>query len=207
MASDPAFIVKDSKIEIKNIEWSKSYVGINISSIVLSKNKNVLVAYYKLIEQILFYEDLNVLLIPHVMKQQDLRGLKVLYEKYKNTDRVFLIDNENLSGPELKYIISKCRFFVGARTHATIAAYSSCVPTLVLGYSIKSLGIAKDLFGTYENYVVKLNELSDDKNLLANSFKWIYEKEESIKKHLIDIMPRYIENAYSVRKIIKRLLS
>jgi len=203
---DPAFVVKPEKIET-NIDWTKIYVGLNISSMVLNKNENVLDTYCKLIEQILSYKELNILLIPHVMKQQDLKGLKILYEKYKNTGRLFLIDNENLTGPELKYIISKCRFFVGARTHATIAAYSSCVPTLVLGYSIKSLGIAKDLFGTYKNYVVKLDEISENKYLLADSFKWIYENEENIKKHLISVMPKYIENASSVGKIIKDILN
>ena len=206
LVADSAFIVKPIKTEVENIDLSKNFVGLNISSMVLNKNENVLDTYYKLIEQILSYKELKILLIPHVMKQQDLKGLKMLYEKYKDTGRVFLIDNENLTGPELKYIISKCRFFVGARTHATIAAYSSCVPTLVLGYSIKSLGIAKDLFGTYKNYVVKLDEISDNKNLLADSFKWIYENEENIRKHLIDIMPKYIESAKSVGKIIKDLL-
>ena len=206
LVADSAFIVKPIKTEVENIDLSKNFVGLNISSMVLNKNENVLDTYYKLIEQILSYKELKILLIPHVMKQQDLKGLKMLYEKYKNTNRIFLIDNENLTGPELKYIISKCRFFVGARTHATIAAYSSFVPTLVLGYSIKSLGIAKDLFGTYKNYVVKLDEISDNKNLLADSFKWIYENEENIRKHLIDIMPKYIESAKSVGKIIKDLL-
>ena len=41
--------------------------------------------------------------------------------------------------------ISKCRFFLGARTHAMISAYSVCVPSIALGYSIKSKGISKDL--------------------------------------------------------------
>ena len=54
---------------------------------------------------------------------------------------------------ELKGFIARCRFFVGARTHATIAAYSSCIPTFSVGYSIKAKGIAQDIFGTYKNYV------------------------------------------------------
>ncbi|MFR4670990.1 MAG: hypothetical protein ACLT69_14285 [Intestinibacter bartlettii] len=53
----------------------------------------------------------------------------------------------------IKGYISRCRLY-RARTHATIAAYSTCVPTLVIGYSVKAKGIAKDIFGTYENYVL-----------------------------------------------------
>ena len=42
----------------------------------------------------------------------------------------------------IKGYISRCELFIGARTHATIAAYSTGVPTLVLGYSVKARGIA-----------------------------------------------------------------
>ena len=63
-----------------------------------------------------------------------------------DTNRVILLPN-NLTAIQYKGYIARMRFFIGARTHATIAAYSNCVPTMVLGYSIKSRGIAKDLFG------------------------------------------------------------
>ena len=71
-------------------------------------------------------------------------GANDFMEKYKDSGRVCIVDDCNCM--QLKYDISKCRFFVGARTHATIAAYSTCVPTLVVGYSVKSRGIARDLF-------------------------------------------------------------
>lgn len=52
-----------------------------------------------------------------------------------------------LSAAELKWLIARCDAFAGARTHATIAALSSGVPTLSLGYSIKAVGINQDIFG------------------------------------------------------------
>ena len=76
---------------------------------------------------------------------------------------------------ELKGYIAMCSFFVGARTHSTIAAYSSNVPTLVIGYSVKSRGIAKDLFGTYDNYVLPVQEIEDSDSII-NAYKWIMEK-------------------------------
>ena len=77
---------------------------------------------------------------------------------------------------ELKGYISKCSFFVGARTHSTIAAYSSGVPTLVIGYSVKSRGIATDLFGSYENYVLPVQELKEPDEMIK-AYKWILEKQ------------------------------
>ena len=67
---------------------------------------------------------------------------------------------------KLKGYISKCSFFVGARTHSTIAAYSSNIPTLVIGYSVKSKGIAKDLFGTYKGYVLPVQKLASENSLV-----------------------------------------
>jgi len=41
---------------------------------------------------------------------------------------------------QLKYIISQCRSLIAARTHATIAAFSTAVPTLSIAYSVKAKG-------------------------------------------------------------------
>ena len=106
---------------------------------------------------------------------------------------------------KLKGYISQCRFFVGARTHATIAAYSACVPTLVLGYSVKSKGIAKDLFGTDKNYVIPVQKVKDS-DTLKNHFIWIAEQEQAIREHLAKIMPEYIDRAYFARDAIKQLM-
>ena len=106
---------------------------------------------------------------------------------------------------ELKGYISRCRMFVGARTHATIAAYSSCVPTVVLGYSVKSVGIATDLFGTSKNYVLPVQSLNDADEL-KDHFKWLMFNEEEIRKHLEKIMTAYILKAYAGKEALEKLL-
>ena len=90
----------------------------------------------------------------------------------------------------IKGYISRCELFIGARTHATIAAYSTGVPTLVLGYSVKARGIAKDLFGTEENYVIPVQTI-DSGNEIINGFCWIEEHKIEIEQHLKEIMPEY----------------
>ena len=92
----------------------------------------------------------------------DLEVLAQLYDEFKDNDRIMLIGDHNCM--ELKGYIARCRFFVGARTHATIAAYSSCVPTLVLGYSVKSRGIARDLFGNEETTFYQCNRYKNQMN-------------------------------------------
>ena len=96
-------------------------------------------------------------------------------------------------------MISVAAFFVGARTHATIAAYSTCVPTLAAGYSIKARGIATDLFGTEGNYVVPVQSFTTASDL-KNAFLWLTENERTVKSRLEEIMPRYCARAYDGAK-------
>ena len=126
-----------------------------------------------------------------------------LYDKFKSTNRVSLLEDNNCE--ILKGYISRCRFFIGARTHATIAAYSTNVPTLVIGYSVKAKGIAKDIFGTYENYVLPVQSLSN-KDDLINAFEWMKDNEDDIRKHLNEFMPGYKEKALQGKVEIEKLL-
>ena len=91
---------------------------------------------------------MQVALIPHVVwsHNDDRKPLSQLYEMFKDTGRVVMIEDHNAE--ELKGYIARCRLMVVARTHASIAAYSTQVPTLVVGYSVKARGIAKDIFGS-----------------------------------------------------------
>ncbi len=61
---------------------------------------------------------------------------------------------------------------IAARTHASIAGYSTGVPTLVVGYSVKAVGIASDLFGIAINYVLPVNALSREEEL-TEAFSWL----------------------------------
>jgi polysaccharide pyruvyl transferase WcaK-like protein len=162
--------------------------------------------YRNLIRHILNdIEGSKVLLVPHVVwkSNDDRQPLTQLYEEFKDTGRVILA--EDASAEELKGLISECRFFIGARTHSTIAAYSTCVPTLVLGYSVKSRGIATDLFGTDENYVVPVQKLTSDKDLV-DAFDFILKNEDKIRERLQEIMPEYSKRAADNARYIKELV-
>lgn len=110
----------------------------------------------------------------------------------------------DMSCQKLKYIISQCRFFIGARTHATIAAYSSCVPTLVIGYSVKSRGIARDLFGTEEHYVLPVQTLEEQEELIK-AYDWLAGKEQEIRARLAQIMPAYCVRAGAAGEEIRKI--
>jgi polysaccharide pyruvyl transferase WcaK-like protein len=96
------------------------------------------------------------------------------------TGKVTLM-NPRLNAPQIKYVISKCRFFIGARTHSTIAALSSNIPTVSIAYSIKARGINQDIFG-HTDYVLDVNNLNY--HSLINYFDSLIKNEAIIKKQL-----------------------
>ena len=206
---DPAFqlnkIVKDLPVNFKE----NNTVGINISPMIIRNEVNhgiTMKNYSKLIEYILENTDMNVALIPHVIwedNNDDRIPSRELYEKFKSTNRVSLLEDDNCE--ILKGYISRCRFFIGARTHATIAAYSTNVPTLVIGYSVKAKGIAKDIFGSYENYVLQVQSLSQE-NDLVNAFKWMQNRENEISTHLCRFIPSYKAKSLKVANEIAKLI-
>lgn len=206
---DPAFHMQPEKCDTDERFLKSNVVGINISPhiIVSEGHHGVAYANYKaLIQHILDNTDAYIALIPHVVwaNNDDRIPLKQLYDDFGQNQRLILVDDH--TAPELKYIISQCSFFVGARTHATIAAYSTGVPTLVVGYSVKARGIARDLFGTEDGYVLPVQQLRESDEL-TRAFVRLYEKRDAIRAHLNKTLPGYIARADEARKALEELVN
>lgn len=206
---DPAFTLKKTQLQLPEGFIENNTVGINMSPLIMSREKKNNIThynYFNLIQFIVETTDMKIALIPHVTWEHnnDLEPLTTLYEQFKDTGRVCLID-EQYNCMELKGFISRCRFFVGARTHATIAAYSTCVPTLVVGYSVKARGIARDIFGSEENMVIPVQSLQHEDDLV-NAFKYIQDNEDNIRRHLQEFMPSYIEKAWQAGEEVRKLI-
>lgn len=204
---DPAFVLQPEKTELPRGFAAGKTVGINISPMVVGCEKTqgiTITNYRKLIDHILQYSDNHVALIPHVVwnHNDDRLTLKELYRGYEANERVMIF--QDMSCRKLKYVISRCRVFIGARTHATIAAYSCCVPTLVVGYSVKARGIARDLFGSEEHYVLPVQTLESPEELIR-AYDWLMEREGEIRTKLQRIMPEYCAKAKEAGEEVRRL--
>lgn len=207
LVSDPAFMLDRKEVILPKELENKEFVGINLSPMIVENESNngiTVKNYEKLIEYILEHTNLSIMLVPHVIWEfnDDRIPLKKLYERYKESKRIVLL--EDMSCERIKGYIAKCRFFIGARTHSTIAAYSSCVPTLVVGYSVKAIGIARDLFGTEENYVIPVQNLQGEEEVL-NHFKWLCDKEKEIRENLRKTMENYKMRALRAYDAVKGL--
>lgn len=201
---DPAFILEPEKTNIPDCFTKGLVIGINVSNYVLGNfdfesqlGKDII----SFIDTIINSTNRHILLIPHVMwmGQDDRIVSKILYDKYKHTRRVHLLNSDSLNYCQIRYVISKCLIFIGARTHAVISAYSTCVPAIALGYSIKSKGIANDL-------AMPIDTVVDSKNYQPGAFKRAYdfidEHLDEIREKLQKIIPQYKNSTYGIKKMM-----
>ena len=209
LVPDPAFLLPSRRLPLPDGFEEGNMVGLNVSPMVVERENRsgiTMENYRHLIRHILETTGMGVVLIPHVVwkSNDDRTVLRALYKEFQNTGRVVLIEDSDCEA--LKGYISRCRFFIGARTHSTIAAYSSLVPTMVLGYSVKARGIALDLFGTWENYVLPVQSLQEADEL-TRGFDWLMREEEQIRRRLKTVIPPYLERARQIGKMLDRLLA
>ncbi|TIN26421.1 polysaccharide pyruvyl transferase family protein [Mesorhizobium sp.] len=186
---DPAFSLTSEQVELPDeIErmLSGGAIGVNLSPL-LARYRGGREGWLRdaadWITALIHATDRPILLIPHVFKagndDQEFLG-DVLSRIAGSNERVALLQGRSMSSRQLKRVISRLACFVGARTHATIAAFSASVPTLSIGYSIKARGINEDFFG-HDGWVV------DHKNLDAPLFvskivKLLSEKDDITRK-------------------------
>lgn len=203
---DPAFQLDKEELPLPEGFQEGNTIGLNVSPLVLdyADGKLIFDNYRMLMRHILDTTDCSVALIPHVVKDgnDDRTILTELFQEFKDSERIVMIKDCNCM--QLKGYISRCRMFVGARTHATIAAYSTCVPTLVAGYSVKAIGIARELFGTDKNYVVPVQAFKS-KDDLTKAFVWMQEREVEIRNHLEEMMPEYKTRILKAKEMIEKL--
>ena len=196
LCSDVAFLLEPKEYSLPENFLMGNTVGINISPLIIRREKTegiVIKNVEKLINLVINTTDMNIALIPHVLMpmDNDLEILEKIYNGIENKKRICFV-NKNISAAEYKYIISNCRLGVFGRTHASIAAYSTFVPSMVIGYSVKSKGIAKDL--GLEDFVLPIEGFHNDYCMIS-MFEKLMNNEQNIKKILDDKIPLYKERA------------
>ncbi|MBW1727684.1 MAG: polysaccharide pyruvyl transferase family protein [Deltaproteobacteria bacterium] len=185
-------------------------VGIGISDLIprykISREK-----YYKILSEFINYliscQEAIVILVPHVINPgkkycDDLRAcLEVM--KLPISKKFCSVLPGNLDATELKHCISQCDYFIGARTHSTIASLSMNVPTGSIGYSIKAIGINNDLLDT-DDYVLSHSELSQEG--LIRLFEKMKNNKSVIVKHLKNAVLHAKERALKAGEYLAEIM-
>jgi colanic acid/amylovoran biosynthesis protein len=135
-----------------------------------------------------------LLLVPHVTIKtscdNDHAFLKRVRDSLPELQNSLRVLPPSLSAAEYKWIISRLAAFAGARMHAAVAALSSAVPTVSIGYSMKYRGINKLIFG-HEDWLLPIEQFSAD--ALQTKMLAVVEQSERVSAHLRHVIPRVVE--------------
>ncbi len=140
---------------------ARPLVGLNVSGLLqmggYSKDNmfGLAVDYPTLIDELIAYftkeANAHLVLVTHVTgapggHESDATACEALFAKHKAScqGRLHLAD-PSYNHREIKYLIGKCDFFLGARLHACIAALSQGVPAVGMAYSRKFVGVFESL--------------------------------------------------------------
>jgi len=210
--ADPAFLMEanEPKKEKFNIEIPKEAIGINLSPLMAKYTtggdlKKWVELAANIVKEISKKSGLKIYFIPHVTSphSDDYKFMRdVLVAVDKRKERVELIPC-NLTAAETKWVISKMAIFAGARTHSTIAAMSSGIPTLSFGYSIKAKGINYDIFG-HDQYCLEPDQLLP--KTVAEKVEELVRESDKIKKQINAELPRINKLAMDAGKYLKDIL-
>lgn len=201
MVGDPAFLMPPEPFDVEPLlprKRGNGVLGLNFSPLVARFGKAPSDALAVQEEIVQFVQEaqarfgLSIMFVPHVDPldgtplKSDSAFMSPLFARLTNLGDNISLAPRNLNAAQLKYLISQCRYFMGARTHSTIAGFSTGVPTASIAYSIKALGLNRDIFG-HERYVIPTKTLTASS--LSQTLQTLIDEESSIRSHLETTVP------------------
>jgi len=210
--ADPAFLmdpVKPAGIE-EILTIDEEAIGINLSPLMASFVTGGNIERWRataaaIIENVAKRTERQIYLIPHVTSpHSDDYGFmqKAISHQLGKCRNLTLIPSK-YNAAEIKWIISQMTLFAGARTHSTIAALSSGVPTLSFAYSIKAKGINRDVFG-HTDYCLEPADL--DAEVVSSIIVSMLDETPTIRSDLAARMPVVQKAALNAGMGLKHLI-
>lgn len=199
---DVAFFLPYTKMEF---DKDFVHVGLNISGLLwnggyMRNNQFGLKTDYqqtirKIINWFLSMKNVKVHLISHVATERRHveNDYEVAFDLWKNIhhDRLMLAPLF-FSPIDAKNYIAGMDFFMGARMHATIAAFSAGVPVIPMAYSRKFNGLFVDTL----SYSHLADMIEDEENTILTMIKDGFSNRDSLKQEIAN----RIDTTVSIRK-------
>jgi polysaccharide pyruvyl transferase WcaK-like protein len=209
---DPAFSLNSAPVTLPAAQekmLQAGAIGVNLSPL-LARYRNGMDGWLEdatgWVRALMDCSGRPVLLVPHVFEpgNDDQAFMARLLERINATaDRLALLNGRDLSCMQLKQVISRLHVFIGARTHATIAAMSRGVPTLSIGYSVKARGINEEVFGSTDWMV---SHQGMDAATLVERYRTLDENAEQVREALAQRLTHYRMTAQDIRDLLARAI-
>lgn len=214
LVADPAFAMPPempSSQHMPSVDLKRNPIGLNFSPLmaryVTGGDMNLWATMCaQTVVSIMKTSGENILLVPHVFAPQNDDGtfLADVAERVKREiGTAVCVTNRELSAAQIKWVISHCSVFIGARTHSTIAAFSSGVPTLSLAYSVKARGLNQDIFGGLD-YCLDPQQATPQ--VIADRTRMLIADATRVREQLADRLPAITARAFAAGDILAEFL-
>lgn len=173
-----------------DVHIEKNAVGINVSGLAYSNHFGNLAGqfgtYPNLINALIRHftaKGMHVYLIPHSYRygnpekdNDDMVACEAIYRNIDDKTYVHFVDKD-LTSPQVKFVISQMKFFIGTRMHANFAAIYTHVPVFGLAYSYKFKGAfdANGLNGKLQTHMIN-GMKEEDIPLLVQKIDQVYKR-------------------------------
>jgi colanic acid/amylovoran biosynthesis protein len=214
--TDPAFVMQAQEPDVSRLGFAlpSEFIGMNFSSLmaqyVTGGDMPQWVALCReMISRTLQTVHCPVVLIPHVThsgdRPDDVSLMRAILQGCDTMRGRVMGLPGTLTSAQTKWVIARSAAFVGARTHATIAAMSSGVPTLSLAYSRKAVGLNQDVFGSQE-FCIMPKDMASPGAVVARLERMIADA-DPIRRRLNEIMPVFASRAFAAGPLLRRVLA
>jgi colanic acid/amylovoran biosynthesis protein len=219
LVADPAFWLQPQPVELApHIEkaLTQGCVGLNLSPLLRSFTASQglpawLALAGEIVREVTADVAVPVLLTPHVtsetgeMAHDDYLFMQEISRRLAlPADRLMLLP-PTYNAAQTKWVISRMLAFAGARTHATLAALSSNVPTVLISYSMKSRGIGQDVYG-HDEWLVP-SEALQHPHLVAQRLSAVLKETSTVRRHLSAMTPVFRERALEAGRRLRSVLT
>jgi len=218
LCPDVAFLLDTESWDDKAIQQivaakgrGRQIIGLNVSGLLYNGGYTqdnmfgLALDYPELIKQIIDYfltvSNITLVLIPHVFPEDGLSvesdptACKAIYDCLaKEQQKNVILPEKEPNQRQIKYLIGKCDFFMGARMHSCIAALSQGIPAAGMAYSDKFAGVFQIADG--KDYVVDMRQLNETQ--ILDRIKQLYETRECARRKLTEIIPSLQKKVMSV---------
>ncbi len=210
--ADPAYIVAP-EIKANHVEKNNNLtVGINLSPLSVLDSKysleETICVQSRAIQELIKTLKARIVMIPHVVcdfneRDDDLHYLRKLKKHIapKYQEAVTLIDND-LGFIGTKKELIKCDLVIAARMHCAINALAAHVPTILLSYSRKAVGMCEYVYGNGD-WVIPLNEFGSNHTL--EKIRSMIKQQQNIRTYLAERIPKIQQDAYRPMRALRKV--
>lgn len=188
---DPAFTLT-GKVNKNEGKSKQDIIGINMSGLSILETygevtQDTIENLSNIVKKIIDITDCDLLFVPHVFAKHDIDNdyfiMNKIHTSISPEYRARITISSSKDFLSVKKDLLKCKMVIAARMHCAINAMSEGIPTILLSYSSKAMGMCEFVYNSYEwVYNIKNIDKDDFLDLIVKMLK----DNERIHKEIIN---------------------